>query len=429
MNTRPAPGVRPATLAVGLISFLFSLQCPAGAAWLTESGGADMAMASAGRAAFATDSTTIAANPAGMLALNGSRVSVVAMPIGLDLRFHGDGETPGSAVNEQRTVPTMSVFAARHAGRWALGLGAYGNVGLGCDFGKEWSGRRAIEDAELRSVNLAPAVAYSLNDHLGVGASIGAQYADAKAGMAVSGEAIYYGPPLVLPDGQLQMTGHSWAPVANLGLVYRTDDGTRLGLAWTSTVDHSLDMDVRASAVHPLLAGMLQQQGPAKLDVSLPQQFMLSAARQVAPATLLAASVGWQQWSGFGDARMRIARQGRPMFEDGLNDTWNVAIGLRHSLDPRWTLATGIAYDSDPSSNGTMPIYFPMAEQLRVAAGADYRYSETLLLRVALSVISQGDVRVAQYAHPVPLPGIPAVTGTISGSRIYALAFTADYRP
>jgi long-chain fatty acid transport protein len=429
MNTCPTSSARSAAPAAGLISFLFSLQCFAGAAWLTESGGADMAMASAGRAAFATDSTTIAANPAGMLALSGSTVSVVVMPIGLDLQFQGDGETPGNAVNEQGTVPTVSAFAASHAGRWALGLGAYGNIGLGCDFGNEWSGRRAIEDAELRSVNLAPAVAYSLNDRLGVGASIGAQYADAKAGMAVSGEAIYYGPPVDLPDGQLQMTGHSWAPVANLGLVYATDDGTRLGLAWTSTVDHSLDLDVRASAVHPLLAGMLQQQGAAQLEVSLPQQFTLSAARQVAPATLVAASIGWQQWSGFGDARLRIAGQGRPMFEDGLDDTWNVAVGLRHSLDPRWTLATGIAYDSDPSSNGTMPIFFPMAEQLRVAAGADYRYSEALLLRVALSVISQGDVRVAQHAHPVPLPGIPAVTGTISGSRLYALAFTADYRP
>ncbi len=429
MNTHPTASARSTTLAVGLIAFLFSLQCSAGAAWLTESGGADMAMASAGRAAFATDSTTIAANPAGMLALNGSTVSVVVMPIALDLRFHGDGETPGSAVNEQGTAPMMSVFAARHAGRWALGLGAYGNVGLGCDFGKEWSGRRAIEDAQLRSVNLVPAVAYSVSDRLGVGASIGAQYADAQAGMAVSGEAIYHGPPLDLRDGQLHMTGHSWAPVANLGLVYDTGNGTRLGLGWTSTVDHSLDLDVRASAVHPLLEGMLQQQGPARLDVSLPQQFTLSAARQVAPATLLAASVGWQQWSGFGDARLRIAGQDRPMFEDGLNDTWNVAVGLRHSLDPRWTVATGIAYDSDPSAHGTMPIYFPMAEQLRLAAGADYRHSDTLLLRVALSVIRQGDVRIAQDAQPVPLPGIPPVTGTIGGSRIYALAFTADYRP
>ena len=389
-----------------------------------------MAMASAGSAAFATDPTTIASNPAGMVALGGTAASVVVMPIRMSLDFHGSDETPGSAVNEQGTMPTMSAFAMRQQGRWAMGLGAYGNVGLGCDFGKEWSGRRAIEDAQLRSINLVPAIAYRLTDRMDVGASIGAQYADVQAGMAVSSEAIYYGPPLDLPDGQLRMSGHSWAPVENLGAVYRPGAGTIIGLAWTSGVTHSMDLEVRANGIHPMLAGMLGQQGTATLDFRLPQQLTLSAAHQVSPDTLLAASIGWQQWSRFGHARLDVAGQQAPMFEDGLSDTWSAAIGLRHRLDPRWTLATGIAYDSDPApASGTMPIYFPMAEQFRIAAGADYRFSEALLLRVALSVINQGKVRVAQDTYPVPLPGIPNVTGTISGSRVYVLGVTADYRP
>ena len=219
-----------------------------------------------------TDSTTIAANPAGMLALKGSRVSVVAMPIGLDLRFHGDGETPGSAVNEQRTVPTMSVFAARHAGRWALGLGAYGNIGLGCDFGKEWSGRRAIEDAELGRSTWRPRLPTVSTTALASahrsarirrreGRDGGQQRSDLlRATARPARRATAHDRPHVGSGGE---------PGARL----RTEGGTRLGLAWTSTVDHSLEQDVRASAVHPLLAGMLQQQGAAQLDVSLPQQF------------------------------------------------------------------------------------------------------------------------------------------------------------
>lgn len=401
----------------------------AAAAWLPESGGPGMAMASAGSAAFATDATTIASNPAGMLALNGAAVSVVVMPVALDLEFRGSGDTPGSVDNGQGTVPMVSAFATANQGTWAAGFGTFGNVGLGCEFGKKWSGRRAVESAQLRSINLAPALAYRFTDRLDLGASIGAQYADVQAGIAVSNEAIYYGPPLDLPDGQLRMEGSSWEPIENLGMVYRPGAGTSLGLAWTSSVTHSLDLDIRANQVHPLLAGMLQQQGPATLDFELPQQFTLSATHLVSPDTLLAATVGWQQWSAFGRARLRVAGQDAPMFEDGLNDTWSAAVGLRHRVDPRWTLATGIAYDSDPSANGTMPIYFPMAEQLRLAAGADYRFSETLLLRVALSVISQGKVRVAQDTYPVPLPGIPSVTGTINGSRVYVLGFTADYRP
>ncbi len=430
MNLCPRTASRSTACVVGSIAFLFSLRCVAAAAWLSESGGPDMAMASAGRTAIATDATTIGSNPAGMVALNGTAVSMVAMPVRMSLEFQGSGATPGSAVNEQGAMPALSAFAMRQQARWAVGVGAYGNVGLGCDFGSKWSGRRAIEDAQLRSINLVPAVAYRLTDSLDVGASIGAQYADVQAGMAVSNEAIYYGPPLDLADGQLHMKGYSWAPVENLGVVYRPGAGTRIGLAWTSSVTHSMDLEVRASGVHPLLAGMLQQQGPAELDFSLPQQLTFSAARQVSPDTLLAASIGWQQWSRFGHARLDVAGQQAPMFEDGLSDTWSAAVGLRHRLDPRWTLATGIAYDSDPApASGTMPVYFPMAEQLRLAAGADYRFSDTLLLRVALSVISQGKVRVEQDTYPVPLPGIPNVTGTISGSRVYVLGLTADYRP
>jgi len=430
VNPRSRAATRRATYALGSIAFLFSLRCAAAAAWLSESGGPDMAMASAGRAAFATDATTIGSNPAGMVALRGTAVSVVAMPIRMDLEFDGSGRTPGSAVNEQEMMPALSAFAMRQEGRWAVGVGAYGNVGLGCDFGREWSGRRAIVNAKLQSINLTPAVAYRLTDRLDVGASIGAQYADVQAGMNVSNEAIYYGPPLDLPDGQLRMAGHSWAPVGSLGVAYQADTGTRTGLTWTSAVTHSMDLDVDMRAVHPLLSAMLQQQPSARIDFSLPQQVTLSVARQLSDDTMLTASAGWQQWSRFGRSRLHAAGQEAPMFEDGLSDTWSAAIGLRHRVDQRWTLATGIAYDSDPAgADGTMPVYFPMAEQLRLAAGADYQFSDALLLRVALSVISQGTVTVAQDTHPVPLPGIPQVTGTISGSRVYVLGLTANYRP
>ncbi|NJD31087.1 MAG: hypothetical protein FIB04_04310 [Gammaproteobacteria bacterium] len=414
---------------LGTVAFLFSSPVPAAGAWMTESGGPDMAMASAGRAAIATDGTTVATNPAGMADLRGPGIVAVALPATMDLEFKGTGETPGRATNEAGAMPMASAFATSQAGRWSVGFGTYSNVGLGCDFGNEWVGRRAIEDAQLVSLNIVPALAYRVSDRLDVGASLGAQYAAAKARMAVGNDATYYGPPAGLGDGQLRMDGDSWAPIANLGLIYRTGGGTKFGLAWTSTVDHSMDLDVRGSGLHPVLGMMLQQQGPARLDVSLPQQVTASAVRPIGAATLLAASAGWQQWSKFGEASMNIAGHASPMFDGGLKDTWGVAVGLRHRVSPRWTLAGGVAYDSDPSANGTMPVYFPVAEQLRIAAGADYQASASLLLRMSLSVINQGDIRIAQDSHPVPLPGIPTVTGTIGGSRIYVLGLTADYRP
>jgi long-chain fatty acid transport protein len=414
---------------VGAISFLYSTVATAAGAWITENGGPDMAMASAGRAALATDGTTLAANPAGLARLERPGFVVAALPAKLDLEFQGTGSTTGRAPNESPATPMVSAFATARAGRWAAGLGAYSNVGLGCDFGDEWVGRRVIQQAELRTLNLTPAVAYRLSDRLDVGASFGAQLASASASVATGNDAIFFGPPAGLADGRIRMSGDAWAPVASVGLAYRSDDGTALGVAWTSAVDQTMGLSLRTSGLHPVLEGLLQQQGPATLDVQMPQQVTASLTRPVGHGTLLAASVGWQQWSGFGESKLRVAGRGSPLFAQGLADTWNVALGAEHALDSRWTLAGGMAYDSDPSRDGTMPIYFPVAEQLRVAAGLGFRASENLHLRMSASLINQGVIRIDQASHPLPLPGIPSLTGTIRDSRIYVLGFTADYRP
>ena len=421
--------LRAAAGPAGAISFLFSSVATAAGAWITENGGPDMAMASAGRAAIATNGSTIAANPAGLARLERPGVVIAALPARLDLEFHGTGDTAGRARNESPAIPMASAFAATRAGRWGAGLGAYSNVGLGFDFGEEWVGSRIIQQAELRTLNLAPAVAYRLSDRLDAGASVGAQYASASASVAAGNDALYYGPPAGLADGQIRMSGDAWAPVASVGLAYRGDDGTTLGVAWTSAVEQSMDLAVRASGLHPMLGGLLQQQGPATLDLHMPQQVTASITRPIGHATMLAASAGWQQWSDFGESKLRVAGRASPLFGQGLADTWNVALGLEHALDPRWTLAGGVAYDSDPSRDGTMPIYFPVAEQLRVAAGLGFRASDSLRLRMSVSLVDQGTIRVDQASHPLPLPGIPPLTGTIRDSRIYVFGFTADYRP
>ena len=427
MHTRPLPPPRLAAMCLAVIAFSFSTSGEAAGAWLTESGGPDMAMASAGRAAFATDATAIAGNPAGLLESHGPGVVVSALPLKLDLRFHGTGATEGKASNEQGSIPLVSAFAATTQGRWSLGFGAWSNAGLGVDFGPDWSGSRALERAELQTFNLAPAVAWQATDRLGLGASLGAQYARAEAGLAIGNDAMFYGPPVGLPDGQLSMKGDDWSPVASLGATWQAGAATRLGLAWTSAVKHDTRLDLHGSDLHPVLGYVLEQQPSATLDYRLPQQLTASIAQGVGADTLLAASVGWQQWSRFGEATLAMGGQQGPMFADGLDDTWSAAIGLRHRIDPRWTLSTGLSYDSDPAGGGTVPIYFPVADQLRIAAGAEYRRSDALTLRMSLSVVSQGDVRVEQASMPFPLPGIPPVTGRIDGSRIYVLGLTANY--
>jgi long-subunit fatty acid transport protein len=109
-------------VSIALLSFLFSDVTIAGGAWLTETGGADMAMAAAGSAALAVDASSVAANPAGMVELQGNRLLITAMPLLLEIQGSGDGDTTGSINNQGGPTPAGALFATHSNGRWAAGL-------------------------------------------------------------------------------------------------------------------------------------------------------------------------------------------------------------------------------------------------------------------------------------------------------------------
>jgi hypothetical protein len=70
-----------------------------------------------------------------------------------------------------------------------------------------------------------------------------------------------------------------------------------------------------------------------------------------------------------------------------------------------------------------------VAEQWRIAAGAEHSFNEAWRLRAELSVVLQGTADVVQLTHPLPLPGIPPLTGTYENTRVYMLAIAADFTP
>ena len=399
----------------------------AAAAWLQETGGSDTGMAGAGRAALALDAAALASNPAAIAALDGTTVTAVAMPIDLRLEFHGSPDTPAHAADraDQFTVPAL--YAARRRGRLAYGLATYSYFGMSFDLGNEWAGRRVIESAGLSTLNVAPAIAWTASERLTLGASLGAQRLQYDATMAVASDAAYYGPPVDLPDGTVTLDGSSWAPVGQVGLQYRAADRLQFGAAWTSAVEHSAVSNVAARDVHPVLGMVLPADGDVVLDLTLPQQVLLGVAYATPRGPLLTAGASWQDWSSLGEATLRLPSQTSAMFPAGLRDTWGASLGLRQRAGRDWDVTAGVGYESSPAPAAGVPAYFPVAEQWRLAAGAGRTFGDDLRLRLMLSVLEQGDTKVAQTAHPVPLPGIGPLSGKFENARAYMLGFGADF--
>jgi long-chain fatty acid transport protein len=319
------------------------------------------------------------------------------------------------------------MYAAHRSGPLAYGIAAYSYLGLSFDLGDEWAGRRVIESAGLSTLNVAPAIAWAATDRLTLGASLGAQRMQYDASMAVANDAAYYGPPAGLPDGKVTLDGSSWAPAGQAGMQYRATERLQLGAAWTSAVSHSAASNVAARGVHPVLGVVLPADGDVTLGLTIPQQVLLGVAYWTPHGTLLSAGASWQDWSTLGEATLQLPGQTSAMFPTGLRDTWGGSLGLRQRVGRDWVVTTGLGYESSPAPGAGVPAYFPVAEQWRIAAGTERSFGDDLRLRLMVSVLEQGDTKVVQATHPVPLPGIAPLNGRYENARAYMLGVGADF--
>ena len=413
--------------SIGIAALVLAPTCWGAGPWLSETGGADMGIAGAGRAALALDATSLAANPAAMAGLSGTTVTAAVMPLELDYKFRGSDETPARATNQDGVNVVPALFAVHRADRLAYGIGVYSYFGLAFDSGNQWAGRRVIEQAGIDTLNVVPGVAWQATDRLALGMSVAAQLLEPTGRMAVANDATFYGPPVGLPDGQLELKGQSWAAGGQLGLTYTVTERSKIGLAWTVPVDHTVAFDISAKDLHPVLATLMPPDDAAKLDVTLPQQLLLGFAHQANDDTTLALGLSWQDWSRFGESKLKLPGYSAPMIASGLQDTWGASLGVRRAFGDDWAASTGVSYDSNPATAGGTAAYFPVAEQWRIAAGAEHSFNDTWRLRAELSVVLQGDADVVQLTHPLPLPGIPPLTGTYEDTRVYMLAIAADF--
>ncbi len=415
------------TASIGLVSIALASPCWGAGPWLVETGGADMGMAGAGRAALSLDATSLAANPAAMAGLSGTTITAAVMPLELDYLFRGSSETPARATNRDGVNVIPALFAVHRADRLTYGIGVYSYFGLAFDSGNQWDGRRVIEQAGIATLDLAPSVAWTATDRLTLGVSVAAQLVEPTARMAVANDATFYGPPVGLPDGQLELNGQSWAAAGQLGLTYALTEKSMIGLAWTAPVDHTVAFDISARDLHPVLVTLLPPDEAAKLDVTLPQQLLLGLAHQANQDTTLALGLSWQDWSKFGESKLKLPGYSAPMIASGLQDTWGASIGVRRTFRNGWAASTGVSYDSNPATANGTAAYLPVAEQWKVAAGAERSINEAWRLRAELSVVLQGNADVVQLTHPLPLPGIPPLIGTYEDTRVYMLAIAADF--
>ena len=424
-----AHGARARAIVLACSGTLAAGQAVGGGLLLYEVGTADVGLAAAGYGARAQDASTVFTNPAGMTRLDGTQVLVGGQLLWGNTRFSiGSGTSPrlgnedgGYAIGSDGWFPGGGGFLSYSMSPdLKLGVALTGNFGLGINYDDDWVGRYYTQKATLLGISFVPAVAYRVNDQLSLGASVNAMYGIYKNEVAINNLA-----PRA-SDGQLKLDDTDWGWGANLGLLYEVDDRTRLGLTWSSQVDLNFESRTKFSGLGPVLEGLLARRGildsTVKVGINVPQQVMGSIFTQVDDRWALLGSVGWQQWSKFGQVDIGIDNSANPTSlttDLDFKDTWHFSAGAQYRVSEPWLINFGIAYDTAFQDSSNISPMLPANSAWRFGAGAQQQLSPSTFWGFAVEYVYGGTLDTELRSRlPVEAGGRGDVVGSFQDTGI-----------
>jgi long-chain fatty acid transport protein len=376
---------------------------------LIEQNASGLGNAYAGAAAVAEDASTIFFNPAGMTLLPDRQVVVAGHLIKPEMEFSGTvtpaiGGGQGGDAGDLAFAPN-AYFAYRLTPDLHLGLGLNSPFGLKTEYDADWIGRFQAIESEVTTVNLNPSIAYKVSDAFSVGAGLNVQWIEATLTNRIS--------PLV-PTSHIEIQGDDYGWGFNLGALWQISPDSRIGLAYRSEVDYTLEGSATVSNF-PLPSG------PVTADITLPDSASLSLFHKLSPKWDLLADLTWTGWSDFD--KLAIYRTSGALLSstpENWEDILRYSLGATWHMSDKLSLRGGVAYDEAPVSDADRTPRIPDGSRTWLAVGGQYRLSEKSALDFGYAHLfvndpglqstgggttltgeydSQVDILSAQYTH------------------------------
>lgn len=374
---------------------------------LIEQNASGLGNAYAGGAASADDASTVFFNPAGMSRLSGKQIVVAGHAITPSAKFTGTG-TPGNNnmggdAGGTAFVPNAYfTMELRPALKFGVGLNA--PFGLQTSYAPNWTGSHHAIKSSIQTINVNPSMSYQLNEALSVGVGLNYQHIKGELSEDKGG---------ALGIATIQGSDNAWG--YNLGALYNVSPATRVGMAYRSSMSYTLKGTVTTSLPFA--------NGPASLDVKLPDSFSLSAFHQYSDKWDVMADITMTGWSSFKQVKI-IDGTGATISNTPENwkDTVRVALGVSHHYSDQWTARAGAAYDQAPVTDAFRTARIPDNNRTWLTFGGQYKVS-------AAGAIDFGYAHLFVKDSPINSTNpAPALVGTYKNSvDIVSAQYTYSY--
>ncbi|MBU1171528.1 MAG: outer membrane protein transport protein [Proteobacteria bacterium] len=388
---------------------------------------------------LADDPTAIYYNPAGIVQLEGTELSLGFAAVSGIGRFESAGTSGMPGISPGKTadldqqyffIPNLYI-TSKINDKISLGLAEYTIYGLGFTWEDSFEGRFApgSKHAELKTMTLNPVIACQVTDTLSL--AVGGRLE--RADLTLENK-IFVAPGV--DEVNSEISGDDYSLGWNAALLYTISKEWHAGLNYRSQIRHSFkDLDVEFSpqidALGPIPVGIINTN--ANLNVILPQFASFGLAWSRGPLTVTADGYWWQ-WSKIKELRFDLENPvagqtalGVPM---NWEDTLSWAMGTEYmvkAFDRDIRLRGGFMYEQCPiPDNAVSPVGF-QGDNLIYSVGAGSRigpfYSDFFF-----SYVKTNDRTWNNAIGNAPNPGGGPVSGEFKDYGTYIIGSNITYK-
>lgn len=379
-------------LAVSLTSVLISTHAFAAAFQFYELGTPIIGTAGVGQAAVASDASTAYFNPAGMSQLNYSQFMLGSQLVVPNTHFSVGSQNTisgGNGGNAGTLTPGIGLYYV-YAASPSLKLGVSFNTPYGgaLNYTNGWAGRYMVQNMLFYTLDLNPAISYSVNKWLSLGAGVVLEYASLNQTVAL--------PIFGAIDGQADIKVNNFAPGYNLGVLLTPAQGTKIGIAYRSRVLHNL-----SGTTTFLRIGVTPT---TTTRMIMPQNIIVSLDQSLSDRVNLLGELGWANWQSMRTTNVNIAGFTATTTLNWTN-TYRLGLGLQFNATSAMTLQAGASYDSSPTKPSLRTPNLPMDQQYRFGAGLMYATSQAVKLGFSYEYLNFGKAAINNVSSNGTLQG------------------------
>jgi long-chain fatty acid transport protein len=443
-----------------LISGLFLLVIDVGAAGfaLQEQSVSGLGNAFAGGAAAMEDNSAIFTNPAALIGIETPQLQLGVHRIAPESEFNNENtttfgfSTKGSEGESDKAAFVPNLYYSQPVNdSWVLGLSVSVPFGLTTEWGDEWVGRYIADRSKIEDINIQPTLAFKVNDNLSIGAGLDIAMVSAELTNAVDMGLVFL---QAIQQGNIPMSGVTYTFLAdvqndiggskydgsfkvkgdgigygyNVGILYRFNEQTRLGIHYRASIDVDLEGDNTfvMGALEPYLASVFPN-GQVSVDLKLPSTSNVSLFHQINDSWSIMGDIQYTTWSSFDYLNIQYKQPTPPTtsIPELWEDVWRYAVGTNYQVNDALKLRAGVSFEETPiPDSGHRSPRIPDADRIWYTVGMEYAFNDSVRINAGLALITVDDPKINNNTHSAG----QHLIGTIDASvTILSLSMVYDF--